>query len=88
MTIVYAVVPAVIGLMGIAASVFLCKKHIESKKALQQIGEAAEFDPKKQIFAKPKGMINKKEIMSEFKLQDEENSASPYNQEFYEQMQS
>jgi hypothetical protein len=47
MTIIYAVIPSVIGVLGIATTVFLCKKHIESKKALQSIGEAAEFDPKK-----------------------------------------
>lgn len=75
MTIVYAVVPTVVGVMGIATSVYLYKRHMDNKNALQKIGEAAEFDPKKQIFAKPKhfGSINKKEVMSEFKLQDEEN---------------
>ena len=75
MTIVYAVVPSMIGVMGIATSIYLYKRHIDNKKALQKIGEAAEFDPKKQIFAKPKGFgsIGKKEVMSEFKLHDEEN---------------
>jgi len=75
MTIVYAVVPTMIGVMGIATSVYLYKRHMDNKNALQKIGEAAEFDPKKQIFAKPRnfGSINKNEIMSEFKLQDEEN---------------
>jgi hypothetical protein len=60
MTIVYAVVPTVVGVMGIATSVYLYKRHMDNKNALQKIGEAAEFDPKRQIFAKPKnfGGIN------------------------------
>jgi hypothetical protein len=41
MTIVYAVVPTVIGVMGIATSVYLYKRHIDNKNALQKIGEAA-----------------------------------------------
>lgn len=75
MTIVYAVVPTMIGVMGIATSVYLYKRHMDNKLALQKIEDAAEFDPKRQIFAKPKnfGSVGKKEIMSEFKLQDEEN---------------
>jgi|LauGreDrversion4_2_1035121.scaffolds.fasta_scaffold701123_1 hypothetical protein len=75
MTIVYAVVPSVIGVMGIAASIYLYKRHLDNKNALSKIAEAAEFDPKKQIFAKPKnfGSSVKSEVMSEFKLQDEEN---------------
>jgi hypothetical protein len=47
MTIVYAVVPTMIGVMGIATSVYLYKRHMDNKNALQKIGEAAEFDPKK-----------------------------------------
>jgi hypothetical protein len=60
MTIVYAVVPTVVGVMGVATSVYLYKRHMDNKNALQKIGEAAEFDPKRQIFAKPKnfGGIN------------------------------
>jgi hypothetical protein len=47
MTIVYAVVPSVIGVMGIATSIYMYKRHLDNKNALSKIAEAAEFDPKK-----------------------------------------